>query len=163
MLLASVDEYRAVVLPYFTKEEKKMVVAEPMLNEGIKGFIMDFNAALTQAYLSSDAQSVVNIPGDERLKKSIADEIKFLVKNKKVMEFYVEDIELEKVEMVRPAIVRVRTRETVSIIYLNLSDGTVAVPRHVAEHSVLYNLGMKNGGWVVVSLETIGVKEKNGN
>lgn len=162
--LAHIDEYESLVTPFFpeeTKEKKTDDIIEKGYME-VESIIRNFNAALSEIYLSSDPSRVRALPVDEKLKKVVADDIAFLNKNGKVMNVSVGEIKLEDIRRLSPFELRVRTREIVSLSYLNAKDGTVSMPRQDAEYKMVYTLGMKDGRWIVIRYETAGVESLSG-
>lgn len=160
LLLASLDEYDTVIAPFLIKggTNKGISVAPDMDSENIRAFIQDFNNILSNIYLTPDTPAVNALPADEALKKAIADDIRFLVRSNKVMEMVANDIVVEGAERFSPDAIRVKTKEVVSLSYLNLSDRKIIMPVKIAEYQMLYTLTKREGGWIVARYETIGIQ-----
>lgn len=161
LILASIDDYKALILPFFMKEgNEKKALSIPKVDEEVAGFIRSFNTLLSQVYLSSDPARVGILPVNDSLKNDLAEEIDFLGRNNKVMDISVRDTKIEEVTRLSPLIFRVKAKETVSLSYLNLSDRSVVMPEKVAEYQTVYTLEMQKSGWIVVGVETVDVKGK---
>lgn len=160
VLLSSLDEYNSVITPFLMKAqgEKRALPSTALDTNNIRVFIQDFNSRLSDAYLRSDPSATDVLQADETLKKAIADDIRFLVRSKKIMEMAVNEVVVEGAESFPPDAIRVKTREVVSLSYLNLSDRAVIMPMKVAEYQVLYTLTKREGGWIVSRFETIGLE-----
>lgn len=155
MLLSYIDEYENLVAPLFRKrvETKKAKVPDFM------SFIKNFNVFLAEVYQAADPSRVNILPASDSIKRVIAEEVGFLLKSGKVMELNAEPLRIERVEKVSPDTMRVRTMEVVSVRYLSASDRSVAVPEKVAEYHMVYTIENKNGRWILVGYETIGVNQ----
>lgn len=163
VLLASMDEYESVIAPLLTRESKELkkpMITIPEMDKEIVTFLESFHSMLSQAYLSADSARAEDLPADKKIIKELAEEINFLVNNGKVMDISVGNIRVEKMERLSSFIVRVKTKETVSLSYLNITDRTEIVPMQVAEHEMSYLLGGGSGGWMLISLDTLGVDSK---
>lgn len=158
MVLAYVDEYQNLIAPFLKKETGTRIPYTADLEVELKKFIQTFNASLSQAYRSSDPLSLDTLPVDGALKKAMAEEMFFLMGGGKVMDVNVEDIKVEGVERVSSTAVTVKTRELVSLSYLNLSDGTVIMPRQDAVYQMSYTLEVRDERWVLVRYVTVGVE-----
>lgn len=157
MFLAYIDEYENLLLPFFQKTEKVGSGKTPGGDDAeIKLFIQNFNSLLSQAYHSADPSRADILPADDSVKKGVADEIRFLIKNNKVMNVTVDDIKVDSIEMISPVAVRVGTRELVSLSYANLSEKKADTPTRVSEYRMLYTLIMSKGGWSVAGFEMMG-------
>lgn len=158
LLLASMDEYESVVAPFFKGKSVESEVISIPSNDDINAFIQNFNVLLSQVYLSSNPVRVDILPAHESVKRDIADEIDFLVRNSKIMLITVDDIKVEGVEKFPPITFRVKTSELVSISYLNLADRTVDIQKQVAKHQMIYTIEIREGEWEMVRFETVGVE-----
>ncbi len=155
LLLASIDDYRAVIMPFFLKSGEKEVLKG---DEGLKEFIRVFNERLSEMYLSSDISGISTLPADDSLKRDLAEEIVFLIRNNKTMKLKVDDVKVDEVARLSPRAVRVKTRELVTLSYHNFSDGSIVIPEQTAEYQVVYILEVRDTGWTVLTLESTGVK-----
>ncbi|MBE9541767.1 MAG: hypothetical protein KAV87_33225 [Desulfobacteraceae bacterium] len=163
VLLASMDEYESVIAPLLTretKELKKPMITIPEMDKEIVTFLNDFHSMLSQIYMSADSAKVNDLPADKKILRELVEEIDFLAANGKVMDISIGNIRVKKVDRLSSFIVRVKTMETVSLSYLNIADRTEIVPMQVAEHEMSYLLGGGSGGWMLISLETLGVDSK---
>lgn len=160
LLLSSLDEYNSVIGPFLIKiqGEKSVPPAQGLNTENIRAFIQDFNSRLSDVYLRSDPDAADALQADEALKKAIADDIRFLARSNKVMEMVANDIVVEGAERFPPDAIRVKTREVVSLSYLNLLDRAIALPVKIAEYQMLYTLRKREGGWIVDRYETVGIQ-----
>lgn len=162
LLLASIDEYENVVAPFFKKgieKEKTIVPTKP--KEELRRFIQDFNAHLSQAYLSSDPFFVDDLPAIEAVKKGIHDEIDFLSKSGKIMNISVGETSVEDVERLSSLVVRVKTMEVVSVSYLSTEDRNMVLPRQNFQYKVVYTIERMRGKWVVLGFEVVEARLRN--
>lgn len=158
MSLAYIDDYENLILPFFKKAEREGGDDTTPRRDDIetKLFLQKFNASLSQAYLSADPSKANILPADDSVKKGVADEITFLLKNNKVMNMSVDDIKVDGIERISPAAVRVITREVVSLSYMNPLERAAGKPGRVAEYQMLYTLSMNKGEWSVIRFEMMG-------
>lgn len=160
LLLSSLDEYEVLVAPFIKKTVvQNNILVTPGMNKAVEGLILGFNTTLSQIYISSDPSGVRALPTSEQVKKAIAEDIEFLIRSGKIMDMKVKDIHVEKVERVSPLVVKVWTREVVSLSYLNIIDKATIMPKRIAEYGVVYNLELMSGGLTIVGFEVTGVKE----
>lgn len=160
VLFASLDEYKNVIAPFFkTKKAGIEFLGAPDMKANFKAVLRDFNGKLSQVYISANPAESTNLPADDNIKRSIYEEIEFLVKNNKVMKFSVAELEVEDVERRSNFSARVKTREIVSVSYLNLSDKEQIVAKQVADHHMIYTLSLNMGRWIVVGMDTVGVEK----
>lgn len=163
LLFAYIDEYENLVLPLFNTPTEDRTFAK-FKNEtvsDIKDAIYDFNENLTVAYIAADP-SLLNIKLiDNQLRNIIAEDIRYLIKERRVMELRVREIDISEIKQTLNGLMQVRTREAISLRYLNLLDnGKEQIPS-LEEHEVNYLLKRTGDVWRIYSVETQSSKVKS--
>lgn len=159
LVLAYIDEYENLVLPFLSREKGPSVLAET--EKTVEKVIRDFNDLLEKAYLASDPSLLNSNLLDSRLRASIEEDIDYLKKEGKVMELRVKDLEVSKVEMISPQFIRVNAKETLGVRYLSSYKGKeIVLPD--GQYEVVYILSWINGTWNLISYETKGFELKGG-
>lgn len=158
LLLSSLDEFRDVIAPFFMKGEERIKALPTSDYEDARSFIKNFNDLLADVYFSSDPSKVNILPADESVKKDIINDMEFLLRSGKIMDVTVDDIVIERVDWFPPITVRVKTREIVTLSYLNLIDKAIIMPEKAAEYQQVYTLEMREGKWIVMRYEIAGVE-----
>lgn len=159
LILAHIDEYENLILPFIAKPEGPFAKSSNRMNSDVLKIIREFNAFLASAYLASDPSLLATVPIDERLRSSIGDEINYLTREGKVMELKIKDIEIEKVEFISSNLIRAITRETVGLRYLGVFKGNEDVAYPETQYNVVYTLMMAGNKWKITSYETKSIKE----
>lgn len=155
---ASIDEYENLVAPFLRKsggEEDRSLRQDPL---AVKAFLEEFNGLIYQAYLETDPFIIDRLPADEALKGSIREDMKFLMRTGKVMKVRIEDLTIDGVERIPPAGLAVKTTEKVALSYLNFRDRSIVMPEKRAMYSMFYTIDERDGHWIVMRSETVGVE-----
>lgn len=159
MILAHIDQYENLILPLIAKPEGLFAKPSDRASNEVLKIIHDFNTSLAAAYLKSDPSLLPSAGIDERLRSSITEEINYLIREGKVMDLRVKDIEIEKIERLSPNLIRATTRETVELRYLSLSKRDEEVAYQETQYNMAYTLMMAGSKWKITNYETRSVKE----
>lgn len=154
LLLSYIDEYENLIMPFFRAERPAQYVGGA---DEIKSTIDAFTDSLERAYLLSDPSPLRLAHIDERLYSSISQEIDYLKREGRVMVLDVKDTSIEKIEVVSRDVIRVTTREKVSVKYLNAVNKK-EINYTDSVYIMSYTLAAAGGGLRIISYESVGAK-----
>lgn len=154
------------LLPSFSEHAMEKVSAgappKDSLDEAeIIRTIADFNRQLSVAYLELDADALKDVPLDDRIRKSYAEEIAFLKKDGRVLEQTVRDIKVKKMTLLADSVLSVDTVETVKVRYLNATDRKEIFAYPEASYAMNYTLADAAPGWKIAGVETMKVGRRD--
>lgn len=162
LMLSMIDE-SDVFLPAVTSLFKK---SEPTKfysvgdDRDFKKTIFAFNDALAKSYLTLDPQHLVSAPIDDNLRSTILEEVNYLKREGRIMDFAVKSISIEGKRILSPMAVQISTRETIEVRYLDAYDKREIIAYSPAEYKMRYDLNGFGSVWKVSSFQVISI-EKN--
>ena len=117
-LFSYIDEYENLL---GKKKAEEIYSADPYeIEETLNRFVKK----LSEAYLAYSPDLIKEIPLADDLREELVEEIRFLETDGRIQEFQVKNLWLQNVSQVAPDKVRATTRESISIRYLDVSDGS---------------------------------------
>lgn len=159
LALSYIDEYENLVLPFLIKSEESAPVRLPeRANKEIEDVIRKFNDTLTRAYFTSEPSLLNSGLIDENLRSTIAEDIRYLANEGRIMEMKTTNLVVENVEGVSPGVIEVKTKESMVIRYLDINDRRELISLPQKEYEINYTLRIKDG-FKVTSFETVAVRD----
>ena len=159
--LSYVDEYEALILPFFVekKNERPPVdVSNSGLEKDLLKALVAFHQITYDAYMSADPSFLMRGQVDTLLSQKIAQEIKYLIKEGRIMDMRVSDIVIKKISPSSLGAILVDTSEIVEIDYYSNITGAKLRSYPPAKYDIRYSLNWRNNRWHVFSFETVGIR-----
>lgn len=159
LVLAHVDQYEDLILPFIAPSESSFGRPSEKVNNEVLKIIRDFNIFLADAYLKADPSLLPFEAIDEGIRSSIAEEIIYLKREDKIMDLRSKDIKIEMIDVPSFNLIRATTKETVELRYLSLSKGSEEIRYPEAQYNMAYTLEKSDKNWKITHYETRSIKE----